>query len=72
MSIVATRANEDGSFNSVGMNNRTIAPNYKQHWRLLNWCRNFGKNKSVRLEWFHGYEPKPYREEIIPAYKPNH
>lgn len=63
---IATRQNEDGTYDEVGMNNRAIMPGYSQRWRIVRWAREFGQGRKVRIQSFSGkFDPKPVKTEYI-------
>lgn len=53
--FVLTRQNPDGTFDEVGMNNRTVVSGYKTYRNAYKWAINpFGNGRLVRVEEFAG------------------
>jgi hypothetical protein len=53
MRYLVTRVNEDGSFDEVGMRNRTFVSGYKLYRNAFRYAINpFGNGKLVRIECF--------------------
>lgn len=55
MKYLVTRQNADGSFDSVGMNNRTIVSGYKTYHNAFRFAiRPFGNGRVCRVEVYAG------------------
>ena len=53
MRAIITRPNEDGSYNEVGMNNRTVTGQYKTKKGLLRYGIPDHFKGKLRIELFH-------------------
>lgn len=62
MKAIVTRQNADGTYDCVGMNNRTVVGPYKTRWGLRRYGVEYhlekwamqGPRKQVRIELFYG------------------
>ena len=55
MKYLITRQNKDGTFDSVGMNNRTLISGYKLYRNAFKFAINpFGRGALVRVEKYPG------------------
>ena len=69
MKVIVTRANEDGSFDEVGMNNRMVVSDLKTENGIKNRAAKFAQGKKHRLEFFYTnfYQEDADKTIIIPA-----
>lgn len=66
MIAIVTRQNSDGTFDDIGMNNRTVTGHYKTEKNLLKFGipEHFKKSGKVRVEFFVNsilMENKPFK-----------
>jgi hypothetical protein len=49
---IVTRINLDGTYDAVGMNNRTVVGPYKRESYIVKRAKEYGRGRTVRVE-FH-------------------
>jgi len=52
MKVIVTKANADGTFDEVGMSNRTVIGPYKQSSRIMVIVKEYANGNRARVEWF--------------------
>ena len=67
MRAIITRPNNDGTYDEVGMNNRTITKNYKSKQSLKRYAipDHFKNKGKLRIEYFINIYNEPFDIEYI-------